>query len=241
MSRQSFQKSLFIIHEMLQYRKANDPEQYTGPCAELEEYLKGHRYIHTVSELNENLVVLDFDSIRLIFNLDTKWDPVSITGRFKQPIIEGTSTSGDDTLEDYKRHKGSPSLKRIICVLSHSHAKNKSMDKKDRGGGPSNRDTLSFISSLGIKGEIFHIQDLQYNVTRHILVPCHQIVKDKEEIERIKKDYQVNDLRLLPLILNSDPVVKFIGGQSNDLIKIVRNPDHVGEHVLYRFCVGGRG
>lgn len=232
MSLQNFQKSLRIMSEMLNYRKRVDSNQYAKACEELEDYISSQR---STSDYRENLIVLDFDCIRVLYNLDDRWDAQNITNKFKQPIIEGLENN--DTLE-YSRKKGkdknkSVDMTRVICVLSHPSA----MKGESRTRG-NPKHTKSFIDSRGLESEIFHISELQYNVTKHILVPLHQIVIGKEEREEVKKDYNIKDFKMFPLILNTDPVVRFIGGRANDLIRIVRNPEHVGEHTLYRYCVG---
>lgn len=209
---------------MFQYRKETDPIQYAKPHDALQTYLQTHMIIN---DYNENLIVLDFDSIRIIYNLDEKWDPWSITSKFKQPILDGLE---EDERRQFRRKKNSVPMKKVICVLSHPHTNSKNASNK-------NKSTRSFIMEHRLVPEIFHVSELQYNVTKHALVPLHQIVIDKEERENIKKSYQVEDFKMLPLIFDTDPIVRFIGGKSGDLIRIIRNPNHVGEHTLYRFCV----
>lgn len=216
---------------MLTYRKQVDPDQYAQACEELEDYILSQK---SSLDYQENLIVLDFGCIRILYNLDDKWDAQNITNRFKQPILEGLEKK--DTLQ-YSRPKQNIDMTRVICVLSHPSAKINKIESSSKGSGAS-RPTRSFINSQGLRSEIFHISELQYNVTKHVLVPQHQIVIDKEEREKVRKDYNVRDFRLFPIILNTDPIVRFIGGQADDLIRIVRNPNHVGEHVLYRYCVG---
>ena len=236
MSLQNFQKSLRIMSEMFDYRKKVDSAQYAKASEELEDYILAQR---SATDYQENLIVLDFDCIRVLYNLDDRWDAQNITNKFKQPIIEGLENN--DTLEyprsrkdkNKKDKKEIVDMTRVICVLSHPSAMKAETRTKENS-----KHTKSFIDSHGLESEIFHISELQYNVTKHVLVPLHQIVKGKEEREKVKKAYNIKDFKMFPLILNTDPVVRFIGGQANDLIRIVRNPEHVGEHILYRYCVG---
>lgn len=218
-STQHFLKSLHILREMFEYRKMTEPKHYEKPYDALNKYFQTQR---PSTEFNENLITLDFDSIRMIYNLDDRWDPWSITNKFKTPILEGVE-------------KRDVPLERVICILSHPHSKNGASEHMSSNKSKS---TKSFVTELGLELEIFHISELQFNVTKHSLVPLHQIVMDKDEREKVKKDYQVQDFKMLPLIFNSDPVIRFIGGKTGDLIRITRNPNHVGEHILYRYCIG---
>lgn len=80
------------------------------------------------------------------------------------------------------------------------------------------------------------MKEVQYNVTKHCMVPKHEVIKNDKH-EEILQTYGLQSKTQLPLLLTSDPVVRFIGGQEGDIIKVTRMPQHVGEHVLYRYCV----
>ena len=101
------------------------------------------------------------------------------------------------------------------------------------------------INNLNIKNikdntnvfvEIFMIKELQYNISRHMLVPKHEIVEDEKEIENILKTYQVKKNQL-PIILRNDPMARYLDVKSGDIVKITRNSPSAGEAVLYRYCV----
>lgn len=206
---QSFQKSLTTLLSMFEYRIPNNTNMYSKAHQELASYIESKQ---PLEDFNLNAIVLNFGQIRVIYNLDDKWDPRNITNRFKRIITE----------------EGSPT--KVICVLSHHNA------QKLEGGKPKNA-TSYFIMSNDMDPEIFHISELQYNITKHSLVPYHELVTSQEEKDLIKNNYEVRDLKQLPLILSTDPMIRFIGGKPNDLVRIIRNTNHVGEHVLYRYCV----
>lgn len=75
------------------------------------------------------------------------------------------------------------------------------------------------------------------SIVDHIFVPKHVILKGKE-VEEVLKKYNAR-IDQFPCILNTDPVVKAIGGKPGDLIKIVRKSGIVGEAIYYRFVVEG--
>jgi len=75
------------------------------------------------------------------------------------------------------------------------------------------------------------------NLINHELVPKHLILSEKEGKELFEK-YGIS-IKHLPRILESDPVIKAIGGNIGDIIKIIRKSSTAGESVYYRVVVKG--
>ena len=71
--------------------------------------------------------------------------------------------------------------------------------------------------STDIYMELFKEDELQYNCTKHVLVPKHELLfkKDAIEAKEFKKDKY-------PLILKTDAVVRFYGFKIGDVLKITR-------------------
>jgi DNA-directed RNA polymerase I, II, and III subunit RPABC1 len=71
--------------------------------------------------------------------------------------------------------------------------------------------------------ELFNVDELQYNITTHYLVPKHELAfkKGTKELLQFKKKYN-NMTDNLPVILKSDPVARFYAFQKGDIIKITR-------------------
>jgi DNA-directed RNA polymerase I, II, and III subunit RPABC1 len=89
------------------------------------------------------------------------------------------------------------------------------------------------LTAHAVKMEPFLFRELIVNILEHDLVPKHEVVKDDSKKEFLKK-YRLDDL---PHILNTDPVVRFLGLKENDLVKITR-PDFVaGLYTTYRRVV----
>lgn len=87
-------------------------------------------------------------------------------------------------------------------------------------------------NSVDIKIEIFTQEELQYNITKHRLVPNHIKLSNKEAKE-FKKTHGLKH----PTILTTDPVSRFYNFKRGDVIKIVRmNGDD--EFVTYRLVKG---
>ena len=90
-------------------------------------------------------------------------------------------------------------------------------------------------NSIENRFELFTIDELQYNITHHRLVPKHIKLPDKEAIE-FKKKYGLK----FPVILKIDPVSRFYDFKRGDIIKIVRqDPDQKGcTYITHRIVKG---
>ncbi|MEM4254631.1 MAG: DNA-directed RNA polymerase subunit H [Candidatus Woesearchaeota archaeon] len=75
----------------------------------------------------------------------------------------------------------------------------------------------------------------EYDVTKHVLVPKHSKLSDKEKKELFEK--YVADLRDLPRIFKDDPAIEGLDAEEGDIIKIVRKSPTAGEAVFYRRVV----
>ena len=81
--------------------------------------------------------------------------------------------------------------------------------------------------------EIFTINILQFNITKHELIPKMELLNDQEKKELlIKYKCTVNQL---PKIFKTDPITKYFGAKTGDIFKIYRNSKSVGEKIGYRY------
>lgn len=72
-------------------------------------------------------------------------------------------------------------------------------------------------STDDISIELFTENELQYNITKHRLVPLHVKVSETEAAG-LKKTFGTK----FPVLLKSDPVARFYGFNKGDFIKIIR-------------------
>ena len=79
-----------------------------------------------------------------------------------------------------------------------------------------------------LKIELFHQDELQYNITKHYLVPKHEILykKGTAEYSNFKDKYSDK----FPIIMKSDPISRFYGYEKGDIIKVTRK----NGYVMYR-------
>jgi len=73
------------------------------------------------------------------------------------------------------------------------------------------------------------------DVSKHVLVPKHVKISEKEKKELLEK-YNIT-LRELPKILKKDPAIKHINLKQGDIVKIIRKSQTAGESVFYRGVV----
>lgn len=68
--------------------------------------------------------------------------------------------------------------------------------------------------------ELFDFEELQYNITKHYLVPHHELAfaKGSKELKAFKVKYKDN----FPVILKSDAVCKFYGFLKGDVVRVFR-------------------
>jgi DNA-directed RNA polymerases I, II, and III subunit RPABC1 len=81
--------------------------------------------------------------------------------------------------------------------------------------------------------QIFNIDSVMIDITKHIFVPKHELI-DQEEKEELFNKYNLTSYTQLPLITKDDPVCKYHGGKRNDIFKIINNSETSGIYISYR-------
>ena len=98
----------------------------------------------------------------------------------------------------------------------------------------------SFIDDMYSKHksfiQIYGIDNFLFDVSKHYTVPKHEIIH-KDEIEKMKKQYNVKLLSNLPTIRREDPQAKFIGAKPGQICKITRSSESNIYSVIYRLVV----
>ena len=100
-----------------------------------------------------------------------------------------------------------------------------------------NSSNLKTIESLPLNVQVFDTRELQYNITKHVLVPKHEIIHNQEEINTLLSNFKIKSKTHLPIILRNDAMARFLNAQPGDIIKITRYSPSSGEHLVYRLCV----
>ena len=74
---------------------------------------------------------------------------------------------------------------------------------------------VRFINKLYAEGkfiQFYGLQNFLFNISKHIYVPKHKIVKSKTEIMELLKKFHTT-IDKMPRILREDPMAKFIGAK----------------------------
>ena len=120
-------------------------------------------------------------------------------------------------------------IKECISILDKMKQKHCIIIYTDRVTAPTKK---LVNNSVDIKIEIFTQAELQYNITKHRLVPKHERLPTKEAKE-FKKTFGVK----FAAILLTDPIARFYNYQRGDVIKITRKSDR-GVYITYRIVKG---
>ena len=83
--------------------------------------------------------------------------------------------------------------------------------------------------------QILDIDSLTNNLLEHNLVPKHEVIRNKTDINKILEDCNAN-ISQLPIILKNDIISKLIRLSPGDLCKITRNNEKCGINYFYRVC-----
>lgn len=95
---------------------------------------------------------------------------------------------------------------------------------------------LKSINTKKVQTQVFEIKELQFNITKHVLVPKHELVKESE-VEDIITQYSLKSKSQFPIILKTDAMAKYLNLKHGDLVKIKRVSPTAGEYVEYRCCL----
>lgn len=81
--------------------------------------------------------------------------------------------------------------------------------------------------------ELFWLNNVIINITKHILVPKHTKLTD-EEIKIVMEKNYITSKSLFPVMNRDDPVAKYLNLSSGDVCKILRKSITSGEYISYR-------
>ncbi len=90
---------------------------------------------------------------------------------------------------------------------------------------------------LSYSEERYNKMNKKLDVRKHILVPKHQKLTEKEK-EELLQQYNITTSEL-PKILKNDPMATGVAAKPGDVIEITRNSSTAGKSVFYRAVVNG--
>lgn len=83
--------------------------------------------------------------------------------------------------------------------------------------------------------QMFSESELSFNITKHELVPKHEILSAEERNDTLHR-YRTT-LKHFPMILSSDPVARYYGALPGTMVRITRKSPTAGVYTLYRVIV----
>ena len=81
--------------------------------------------------------------------------------------------------------------------------------------------------------EMFSKNQVNRNITEHILVPKH-ILLTQEEKEILLAKY---DQKNLPVMKQTEPISLYYGAKKGDIFKIIRKHKNAGNEIIYRLVL----
>ena len=84
--------------------------------------------------------------------------------------------------------------------------------------------------------QYFSSQQLMFNPTKHEYVPKHTKLTE-DEVKEFMKEYLARSKMHMHVILQNDPIAKWIGLKHGDIVRIDRYNENSGESFSYRSCI----
>ena len=84
--------------------------------------------------------------------------------------------------------------------------------------------------------QYFQLNELQFNPTKHQLVPPHRKLTTEEATEVMNK-YLVKNKLQMPIILRTDVIAKWLGLKQGEIVEITRFNENSGKSYYYRCCI----
>lgn len=85
--------------------------------------------------------------------------------------------------------------------------------------------------------QLFHIRQLQFDITTHRYAMPHRILKEDERTKVIEGYNVTKPDEQLPWIDSQDAMAKWIGAVPGDIVEVIRHSDVAGRVPYYRYCV----
>lgn len=170
--------------------------------------------------------------------------------RNRMDIVDHLKRISDVELEDMAKakHVFKIDVPELLRIVYYMEPKLKVADVKALMGSEfenhliviKEKTTSSNIAQLQVidNTQVFEIKELQFNISKHILVPKHRLIEaSSDEINAIFQKLNIKSRSQLPVILKTDPMARFLDAKTGDVVEITRYSPTSGEHIFYRITV----
>jgi len=172
----------------------------------------------------------DFETDRNVIDIQTSNTSViyALTKKLRKTIIDELKEKIKDSnnIHDFISKYGSKN--NIILIFNNesiSTAVKALLNKYDK-----------LFQKNGGQLQYFTLRQLMFNPTKHEYVPIHTKLTE-EEVKEFMKEYMTRTKIHMHVILQSDPIAKWIGLKHGDIVKINRYNENSGESFSYRSCI----
>ena len=173
----------------------------------------------------------DFETDRNVIDIQTYNTSViyALTKKLRKTIIDELKEKIKDSntnIQDFISKYGSKN--NIILIFNNesiSTAVKALLNKYDK-----------LFQKNGGQLQYFTLRQLMFNPTKHEYVPIHTKLTE-EEVKEFMKEYMTRTKIHMHVILQSDPIAKWIGLKHGDIVKINRYNENSGESFSYRSCI----
>jgi DNA-directed RNA polymerase subunit H (RpoH/RPB5) len=84
--------------------------------------------------------------------------------------------------------------------------------------------------------QFFQLNELQFNPTKHQLVPPHRKLNQEESTDIMTK-YLIKSKLQMPIIPKTDVIAKWLGLKQGEIVEIIRHNENSGKSYYYRCCI----
>lgn len=132
---------------------------------------------------------------------------------------------------------GSPSvstsmLKDIVQKANTSGASEVLLIIEGKLNGASARWAEESAHSQGVAFTVFPEEELVVNITKHELVPKHELL-DEKKAKEVLDAFKLHKHQL-PRIMSRDPVARYYGMKRGQVVRITRKSETAGEYITLR-------
>jgi DNA-directed RNA polymerase subunit H (RpoH/RPB5) len=186
-----------------------------------------------VSSFKELLLSLskeDFESDKLVINVQTLNTTIlyALSKNLRKNIINELKEKlkdGDNIKDFTNKYGGKNNIILVFNNESISTAVKSQLNKYDK-----------IFQKNGGHLQYFSSQQLMFNPTKHEYVPKHTKLTE-EEVKDFMKEYLARSKMHMHVILQNDPIAKWIGLKHGDIVRIDRYNENSGESFSYRSCI----
>jgi DNA-directed RNA polymerase subunit H (RpoH/RPB5) len=186
-----------------------------------------------VSSFKEILLSLskeDFESDKLVINVQTLNTTIlyALSKNLRKNIINELKEKlkdGDNIKDFTNKYGGKNNIILVFNNESISTAVKSQLNKYDK-----------IFQKSGGHLQYFSSQQLMFNPTKHEYVPKHTKLTE-EEVKEFMKEYLARSKMHMHVILQNDPIAKWIGLKHGDIVRIDRYNENSGESFSYRSCI----